>query len=1830
MSAQYPFFNSQLGNETLSLEVSDQGFSGSDPTGQIAGAPAISSITISIDIAPVDNLPVITVPRATDSLTVDENSDPQLYLLAISEGLTPFAISDPDSDQCGICSTMPGVHPNSQRGMCVGSWESGVLTITLEVENGRLQVETVPGDNVTSVDPSVSSKMNFWANPNCSLSACQILTSSPTCQADRDCAWNGKECTCQSIVVGKMCSRLKFTAPQALINTTLQALRYAPLQYYNELIGAEALEMSATDKYMPENSTDTNFFCGDSSDFNSNPLLWKKTGNVNIQVRPMNNPPYVAFARPNSQPLIMNSGFEFPTLCEGDMLCNYGDPEGCVGVSSNANNWNITGQGGVTFFGWTGDAPSAEGYQHLYLRSNTLIPFSVAEQYLDSLVLGSMYQLTVMSSARNDLDLGCRLNVSVVEDQSVAPWIAAWTEGLVEDTTSYGTLGVDTWVPCRNWCILSTGIETAFQGSQGKEFSELTPIVFVAHSTQGILRIKADRESSQSGDRMDFVDNLQMTLVAKVVAEDSPFFLTNFEIFDPDLTTQFRNYKLGQADPSIIYVLTASAIHGSFILIQGPCDVLQPDIVANDKARIAFGDRCNVSSWARSGYSLNNCPQQCQSCDPPVPWSWVGDGTITKPCLRLPLTDYSLNIVATAGSTLGSTLLSVGPSHSVMLSGDPAYISQVLSSNFFFRPLLNFNTENLGLEQITFETNDKGNFAIPLPGGTVVEITNVTTIGVVIHAVNDPPTLEYTSKLTTYENMTLKVTGVSVNDTDVDEVMDSCALGSCASQDGIVLAQVIGNNGTIEFSPELSNVVNFSTFLMEDYNAQQDGILATPKVYQCTWRMWCDDTTSVLNQPTRGISYTSPCSTPTADNDFEECRDIKFPFCIFVRSIIPASLSVDYCNTVLTNIENEYSLTVFSSSGVNSLKRFQQKVVNVASSAPLFWGSEGELIFICTMKKLQNILLLGQLELNPSEYFNGRTVIDLSVSDLGHSGMEYPCLPPSDYQVGFPEALLWEHCLKSHPVVNNVASIFVPVEVLAVNVLPLLHMYDENGILQPMLNPLTVAQNTTVFIPRLEVFDPDFYETQNAIMNLELQVLLGGVLDCNTTKTPLLKVTFNFARNQILAAGNMDDINTLLSTITYISQASFVGVEVLYISVNDNGNTGAPLHGSGPQQFQIPITVLKPTVCVYDTCTACTSSTTDVCGWCPSDCGGRGKCRQATSKAGPPLYGSCSPNCDGGACMEWNMCTPPADTSYMIGSIGAPMVFVLVISIYFLIVWARQLYGTVPIYLIKCFESWIRNLRKQKLIPPETAKNVQLFYLYVFAVLAFISPYLMSFFDQVPFTLDLGEVTTLQIESDACKIYFAQTEQNYDGDAQAVLEAYVSANGTLYGLDGVNIFIDACSDVTTVQVVNTRLVNKYAGYSCEIIISVPQPTLSSQLPDMQIVSTGDFATEIRQDPSTVIDFGPHSVRFSGTAFDVDMSNIRTLFIGVDVQSGILFLRNSTFNQVVISTDSADVVLSPSNDDEMLTDSTVSMLQPSNAICLVSVLPDISGQVFSVINPCDRVCFNVTHTFSNNSNITTKQCNWSCSVPTQANLIPYTLTRSLDVPNRLVTMSSRTGQLYYTSVPDLRVPPLSGRTAVDSLLVYDGLSYGSDTRQPALSPLSISSMQEFFHPGGAPRPQQDYFIIEISGASKPQGQFVWVSDVRYLILDRVVLSILSIGLLVPSSFTATATLLPGFCPFFDMEVTSSMLPSANMITYTGKFDDQKLSDSRRNAQIEVQRMEYVKQIYSLLFEALDGPNFPTGSTLAYRPSENDPFVLFSVDSTTATIVTSQVHKAQLTW
>lgn len=80
-------FNSNIGTELISLTVSDQGFSGSDESGETDGFNQESVISMEVFVIPINNAPIIHVPRAEDPIQPLQNQGGQLSRLALEPGL---------------------------------------------------------------------------------------------------------------------------------------------------------------------------------------------------------------------------------------------------------------------------------------------------------------------------------------------------------------------------------------------------------------------------------------------------------------------------------------------------------------------------------------------------------------------------------------------------------------------------------------------------------------------------------------------------------------------------------------------------------------------------------------------------------------------------------------------------------------------------------------------------------------------------------------------------------------------------------------------------------------------------------------------------------------------------------------------------------------------------------------------------------------------------------------------------------------------------------------------------------------------------------------------------------------------------------------------------------------------------------------------------------------------------------------------------------------------------------------------------------------------------------------------------------------------------------------------------------------------------------------------------------------------------------------------------------------------------------------------------------------------------------------------------------------
>uniref|UniRef100_A0A7S0F1K6 PKD/REJ-like domain-containing protein n=1 Tax=Hanusia phi TaxID=3032 RepID=A0A7S0F1K6_9CRYP len=1863
-------FNSNRGIETVTFQISDQGYSGGDQTGEFEGSSQTSFIVINIFIQPLNDPPIITLPRPTDPISFDEGTSPLLQSKAIPAGPLGLDVADVDAYECGSCTVKDGTFPVSQKSTCLssvdpvtklqGEWMDGSITVEVSVIFGRLSIVAQSEPGIIPLSDAMKTQLQFWEDPTCSEMLCHSYITAETCSNALQCTWNGLGCWCRKVNPGSHCKSLKFKGPSVAVEEAIRVLQYTPRPYFNYLTyeQQEALTVMASDKVWPDNSSSYEFYCGTpAANFDPTPLV----KSIGISIRPINSNATVGFY-PNS----MNLGFEEPAICEGTRIC-YDDLAACVGIQQgNINGWTTQGLAGLSFYGWTGDAVSQEGEQHLYLHVITSSPTASVTQNVTGFSLGYEYTLRSWVSARNDRDRGTMLNVSLIEnpmaqnesltDFERAVWLQNWTVGLMKDTYTPGRVGYDTWVPCRAWCVLSVQQDRVNPGTASSPFAAFQPITFIAHSPSYAIQMWSTQ--TNGGNQMVFVDDLQLECTRIYMTEDTPHFLDNLEIVDPDITPYVLVWVKARANPNIYFDLEITALRGTFDLatpddcqimppVNNPGDAFEPSIIMTDAERIDFGIRCGVSTWANKTIFRSACPDICLSCNPPVPFTWVGQGTPVSPCIRLPLFDVQFNLTTMVPAGAGESLKAqkIIPTSRVFMTGTVQNISDVLKNNIFYLGNSNFNTDNIGAETLRFRVNDRQNVEVPLPGGVIPSTESLKTLDVAVLAVNDPPVVGIQNpKLQIYEGDNPALSGISVSDVDINEV--KCKDGVCSSKSGVLQLQFIATNGSFSVDPLLS-VYSFTSLKNRDYGDPTRGIYSDPAVYECMWRRWCDDDTVTSTGQTLGLSYDSPCAIVPQYHTLAQCVNEKLPFCVFVRSILdPVTRGFTVCKDLLNRKAAEQGLTdVLTPTEVNTLLQFQSRLVFSATSKPIVFTSSKFLVLWSTESALGQALTDSSVLYQPDLYFNGNEQIVVKANDLGRTGIRFPCPVPTD----LPTSLYFEHCNKSYPYVAQETKKEVAIDVLPINNKPYIIMHDTFG--RPLAGTQTIQaqQNITMSLPYFQIVDVDF-DPLKTKMSIEISVRSNGVLSYNASKVPNLDVFVAIGGSKVQALGTLQDINTLMMNLDYKSDPQMIGVESLLIQVDDqspcvpycfkggNSSTLVKDASSGPVLLALEIFVSKPPTCQYATCSECINQLVEPCGWCPSSCGGAGKCRDALSFGGQPRYGYCEPLCIAGRCLLWNMCEFPPDRSWIRGAVGAPMLFVVIITFHLLFMWSRKMHGSLPIYILKTSKQLLADGRKLKLLPPETASNLQIFYLGVLVLLGAMIPSIVSYLMvQQPIRLALGEAEIFTLLTDSCSVFFTDKPQGPTGSEQVTLYAFITANGT-GGISDVMTKIDTCANVQSLQVINSRpSASKYNGYKCHVVFEIPQPIDRTQIPALNIINTGQKSTTITQTPSLIFDLGSSSLNVEGTIIKLSLFNPRARLFRANVSTGLISIRNATFDQVQISTDSADVILSTSDDEKMQIQSVVSVQQSENKVCLISALPTVTTDSFSYNDKCDLSCQNVTTTVQLNrfelqnlglsptatvfKNITTVACMWSCNQYSSGTLLPYRKSAEPGLQVRYVELSSVTGEIQYSTISETRLPPFSGRSPLDNYYIYDGLD---GNRTVGLSASGLDGLQSAFNPGGANRPQEDWFEINLEGPGAPMGNFVWVSDPRYLVFTRELLEILTFGIVVPSSTAVFVNFVPSPCPYFDSSAAPEQLP-AGSVTFTGNLDTYGRSmlsskypgSARRLMQLNIPEelnANYIKQAYSILWTALGANELPSTSFLAYK-EPGKPFVVFKTDPKT---------------
>ena len=1774
LSEENPYFNRNQGTERVRLTVSDQGFSGSDPSGEFDGSASESTLEFVIDIIPVNNLPIITVPRESDPIEVNENVPTQMSRKALAPGLN---VQDVDSDEC-----------------VADGQGFGKLTLIASVLHGRIFINPVATSTLEALPGSSQGNLDFFVDPTCSDLECRTRLEEGSCLQRQQCAWNTRTFSCSCKLVrrpGKACSSLKIRGFSRDIQNAMRTLVYSPqpdTNYLNFPDVPELLRIRVSDKREPDDLSNTDVSCGETL---GDLITWTE-GSATLRTTPVNQPALVTI-----DPPMVNYGFEYPAVCEGNFDCEgmHVPNDGmavCTGVGPRPVSnfgWDIKGTAGVSYFGWKGDMRSPEGVQHLYLSPGVGVD-AIVNQTIPMLAIGARYKIVISLGARTTGNRGAAFRLTMT-DRVDYPWATLYPR-------------ID---------------EPLVVSLPGKDSYEAETAEFIAHRAELPLQLAAyvDNRHSPASGRLVFVDNVRVQFMAYQMLEGTELQMQSVRIVDPDYVPGVIALMTKNAVP-FHFKITIQAKYGVFTLKTDMCTVAPPNQFMNDVRRVAWGVRCwdftgdiTISRWANQTLFRPNCPP-----------GWTGAGTQFQPCVNLPLKSFSSPFSTPYFSYFYPNGQTQIPTKEIELVGTKEGLEEVIQNRLLYVPEPYFNTDNLGKEVLTITSNDLANYNGDVRFPNIV----VQNFVVEVRAVNNPPNISFfKADLEINEDFSVVLEGARISDPDVNEL--ACTAEPCESQQGLLVMRAGVKNGSISISPSVS-ARDFAILRQEAFGSvfSKDSFLQ-----ECVMKLSCTErggylTLSSMTLVQFCVEFPGRCEKVTI-------------YCTVAEMAARGRTNGDCLDKL--NAVGLAGATLAEPSLIAAEFVLQEIVYSTLRVAllPVLMAKSNSILMIGSLNMINDILDANALTYTPGRYYNGQEICEFEVNDLGGKGIGYPCDPGPDVL----PPLMFEYCSQKVPHAPLVTRRSFSIIVKPINNYPLLQMYDVLGInLLEILQPMDAMQNVTRILNRMEVIDVDILETPGCEMSVGIVSKSGGSLFFNITKAPKLDFTSNPTQTEIIAIGTLRDIQIYVSNVEYQSDAQFVGIENLIMTVKDNGCSGDDLTARSVdfETFVLQVVVSRPKVCRFATCESCVAALNEDCGWCPSSCKGKGKCKEALGQGLGPKVGDCPTYCVDGVCLTWNMCDVPPDTSWRIGVFGSPFLFLALINIYFLFMWARRHYGTIPLYLAKSGANVLRTMRNLSLSPQENSRMGQVVYLVCLVSIAALLPgIIQEIVRPKPIKYSLGEAATFKLQTDACNVLFV-SDSSFNPTDSPKIETQISDN-----LQNVFVNTDFCAEDQFIEVNNTRLESvRYTGYVCEIVIRIPADP-SHSIPPMEITNVGSRLTTIKSsDEARVVNFDPNVLTIKGTLIKIDLFNLRVRKFYVPmIQGGDIKIHNMTFSQIQIETDKADISISVSSIEGMFVPIDIKYRQSTNSICLVSAdspeyllentCLDLFRDVVTTTKSEDVIDGELVVTLTNSTK--TVQ-DWTCTKDSKAVLIPYKRDLQPGLSNKDVQLRSNSGQIYFQSVPLDRVPPRSGRSVLDNLYVHDGL-HGS--RELQIEEEGAKILDVSFHPGGATRPKEEWLDLTLSGPSLPLGQFVWVADIRYLVVPSKILQVLSFGLLVPQRGLANVPLKPSLCPEFDagsnpesqfLRPTSTRVEQVQLRNAHAK-DLQSTSIGghvmRQNPRRQwngagIGNSNYLVRFYRLLYHGVNGIEMPASSYIAFKP-RNGPFVVFEIDPVTGKTMPKEV-------
>lgn len=443
------------------------------------------------------------------------------------------------------------------------------------------------------------------------------------------------------------------------------------------------------------------------------------------------------------------------------------------------------------------------------------------------------------------------------------------------------------------------------------------------------------------------------------------------------------------------------AKHGVFHLILDDCSIMPPSQLLSDSERVSWGNHCasffrdsSISEWANTSYLRPSCP-----------YGWTGDGSPQFPCVRLKLSTITIRWGTFNAMTLPAGQRQI-PFRSIGMEGTPDEISRVLQNLIEYVPDLDFNTVNHGKESVLVITNDLGFF-----NGEAEE--RETTMDIFIESVNDSPnSIQAVSSLVMLENEKIHITGLELQDVDVDEI--ACLDEPCESGSGGIQLKIGAPDGTISLA-ESNGSTDFDDVLMDAFGS----FTKNSRAQQCLMRLSCAPEGGILTMASTSLDLL--CGKLIS----HRCLEV-LQYCTLANLALK-DFGIKECHGILADeTADVMSMPNLISADIKVMQTFKSMIDH---GGYVSFVRQNFIIIVGSLQTLQNdILDQKKISYEPLQYQNGLESITYTVSDQGNVGVGFPCGAPPEV----PELLLFHFCKDKAPVsvLQEQASVRVFIEVI--------------------------------------------------------------------------------------------------------------------------------------------------------------------------------------------------------------------------------------------------------------------------------------------------------------------------------------------------------------------------------------------------------------------------------------------------------------------------------------------------------------------------------------------------------------------------------------------------------------------------------------------------------------------------------------------------------------------------------------------------------------------------------------------------------------------------------